>query len=151
MGESALQSEESEVEEKGKDNIKEREAQSEHVTASEETPRPRWSWSIAPAAASRRRVFGLACSSERDGLEKVEEREREVGAHRMRQAWSRTCGDSREARPEALSARFSYGFMALILQDRFGFDDAMRYGSLKGGKRYVNDVSRRHRMAVLSR
>lgn len=83
-------------------------------------------------------------------MKEGEERERVGGAHRMRQAWSRTCRDSREARPEALSARFSNGFMALILQDRFGFDDAMRYESLKGGKRYVNDVPRRHRMAVLS-
>lgn len=41
-------------------------------------------------------------------------------------------GDSREAWPEALCVRFSYGFMALFLQDRFGFEDATRYESLKG-------------------
>lgn len=56
------------------------------------------------------------------------------GAHRMRQVWLRTCGDSREAWPEALCVRFSYGFMALILQDRFGIEDAMRYESFKGGE-----------------
>lgn len=65
--------------------------------------------------------------------EEVEEWEGVVGAHRTRRAWSGTCGDSREVWPEAPCVRFSYGFMALILQDRFGFEDTMRYGNLRWG------------------
>lgn len=67
VGGVALQSVKEEVVEEGEGRMKEREAPSEHVTRLEETPRPQWSWSIAPAAASRRQISGLACSSEKRG------------------------------------------------------------------------------------